>query len=114
VFQTDVGRTQLNGNLIFEKSLAPGNTRAPQLKYQWQAKYRWSSALHTGVQGFGELGEWNHWADANRQSHRWGPVVSGTWALNEQQRIEYQAAYLTGSIYGAAGDMLSVRLQFVY
>lgn len=115
VLQTDVGRVQLNGNLIFEKSLTPGNTAAPQLKYQWQAKYRWNQALHTGLQGFGELGTWNRWLDAGRQSHRWGPVVGGTWPLNPKQRVEYQAAYLMGSVYGGnAADMLSVRLQYVF
>ncbi len=114
VLQTDVGRVQLNGNLIFEKSLAPGNTNAPQLKYQWQAKYRWSQALHTGLQGFGELGTWNRWLGADRQSHRWGPVVGGAWALTEKQRLEYQAAYLTGSVYGSTADMLSVRIQLVF
>ncbi len=114
VLQTDVGRVQLNGNLIFEKSLAPGNTAAPQLKYQWQAKYRWSQRLHTGLQGFGELGPWNQWLGADRQSHRWGPVVGGALPLSEKQRLEYQAAYLTGSVYGRAADMLSVRVQLVF
>ena len=115
VLQTDLGRVQLNGNLIFEKSLAPGNSTAPQLKYQWQAKYRWNQTLHTGLQGFGELGTWNNWVDAGRQSHRWGPVISGTWPLNQKQRVEYQAAYLIGSVYGGStADMLSLRLQFVF
>lgn len=114
VLQTDVGRVQLNGNLIFEKSLVPGNTAAPQLKYQWQAKYRWNQALHTGVQGFGELGTWNNWQPAGRQSHRWGPVVGGSWPVGTQQRLEYQAAYLSGKVYGSAADMLSLRLQWVF
>lgn len=115
VLQTDVGRVQLNGNLVFEKSLTPGNTTAPQLKYQWQAKYRWNQVLHTGLQGFGELGTWNNWLDAGRQSHRWGPVVGGTWPLNQKQRVEYQASYLTCSVYGgSAADMFSLRLQFVF
>ncbi len=114
VLQTDLGRVQLNTNLVFEQQLASGNGEPPQLKYQWQAKYRWNTALHTGLQGFGELGDWNHWAPANRQSHRWGPVLTGAWATGAKQRVEYQAAYLMGSVYGSAGDMLSVRLQYVY
>lgn len=114
VLQTDVGRVQLNGNLIFEKSLASGNTTAPQLKYQWQAKYRFQQSLHVGLQGFGELGTWNNWLGADRQSHRWGPVISGGWAVTDKQRVEYQAAYLTGSVYGGTADMLSLRLQYVF
>ncbi len=114
VLQTDVGRVQLNANLIFEKSLAPGNTDAPQLKYQWQAKYRWKNGVHAGVQGFGELGPWNQWLSSDRQSHRWGPVVSSTWELGGRQRVEAYAAYLTGQVFGHAADMLSLRLQYVF
>ncbi len=114
VLQTDVGRVQLNGNLIFEKSLAPSNSGAPQLKYQWQAKYRWNQALHMGLQGFGELGTWNRWLDTDRQSHRWGPVIGGSLGLGEAQRVEYQAAYLSGSVYGSTANMLSLRLQLVF
>jgi hypothetical protein len=114
VLQTDVGRIQINSNLLFEHSLGSDTGRPPQLKYQWQAKYRWNTALHTGLQGFGELGDWNRWASPNQQSHRWGPVLTGAWPIGTKQRVEYQAAYLIGSVYGASGDMLSVRLQYVY
>lgn len=112
VFQTDVGRLQINTNLIFEQALGSDTGRPPQLKYQWQAKYRWNPAWHTGLQGFGELGDWNQWS--KRQSHRWGPVLSGSLSVGGKQRVEYQAAYLTGSVYGGGGDMISVRLQYVY
>lgn len=115
VFQTDVGRTQLNGNLIFEKSFAPGNSAPPKLKYQWQAKYRFNPLLHVGVQGFGELGTWNRFADANRQSHRWGPVVAGSWALGGTRAVDYQLAFLKGTVYGGQStEMLSLRLQYLY
>lgn len=112
VFQTDVGRVQLNANLSLEQQLASGNGPPAQMKYQWQAKYRWSTALHTGLQGFGELGNWNQWS--SNQSHRWGPVIAGALPMGQTQRIEYQAAYLLGSVYGSQGNMVSVRLQYVY
>lgn len=114
VFQADVGRTQLNANLIFEKSLAPGNSAAPKLKYQWQAKYRFKPAFHLGLQGFGEVGTWNQWAESGKQSHRWGPVVAGTWDLGSRRAIDYQLAFLKGSIYGQPGEMLSLRVQYLY
>lgn len=114
VLQTDMGRAQLNVNVIFEKALGADGGRPAQLKYQWQAKYRWMSALQGGLQGFGELGDWNHWAPAAQQSHRWGPMVSGSVSSGAKQRWEYQAAYLVGSVYGGSGEMLSVRLQYVY
>jgi hypothetical protein len=114
VFQTDVGRVQLNGNLIFEQSLGAPSGRPPQLKYQWQAKYRWNAALHTGVQGFGELGDWNHWSASSNQSHRWGPVVSGSWTLPGKKSVEYQAAFLKGTVNSSASDMVSIRFQYLF
>lgn len=115
VFQTDVGRTQLNTNLIFEKSLTPGNNAPPKLKYQWQAKYRFAQLLHVGLQGFGELGTWNRFAESGKQSHRWGPVVAGSWDLGNRKAIDYQLAFLKGSVYGGQpGEMLSLRLQYLY
>jgi hypothetical protein len=115
VFQTDVGRTQLNANLIFEKSLTPGNSAAPKLKYQWQAKYRFNPLLHVGLQGFGEVGTWNQWSESGKQSHRWGPVVAGSWDLGNRKAVEYQLAFLKGSVYGGLpGEMLSFRLQYLY
>lgn len=113
VLQTEIGRVQLNANVIFEHSLAKGE-QTPQLKYQWQVKYRWKPLLHWGLQGFGELGEWNHWAAADQQSHRAGPTVSGTWGLGGQQALTYQASYLMGSTYAKSADMLSIRLQYLY
>lgn len=114
VLQTDTGRVQWNANLIFEKSLSPGSADAPQLKYQWQAKYRWKNGVQAGVQSFGELGPWNQWLGSQNQSHRWGPVISSTWELQGNQRIVANAAYLSGKVFGTAADMLSVRLQYVF
>jgi len=114
MLQTELGRIQLNTNLIFERPLGLDAGQPTQLKYQWQTQYRWRPALQFGLQGFGELGDWNHWADSGQQSHRWGPTLSGGWALTDNQRLEYQATYLRGKIYGLQGDVLSLRLQYLY
>jgi len=114
VLQTDVGRTQLNANLIFERGLGAGPPARTQLKYQWQAKYRFNQRLHLGLQGFGELGPWDDWAARSQQSHRAGPVVAGTLPLGRTQALTYEAAYLMGSVYGNRGNMFSLRLQYVF
>lgn len=114
VLQTDVGRTQLNANLVFERGLGDGPPARTQLKYQWQAKYRFSQALHLGLQGFGELGPWNAWSAGRDQSHRAGPMVSGTLPLGSTQAFKYEAAYLIGSVYGREGNMFALRLQYVF
>ncbi|GGC73657.1 hypothetical protein [Undibacterium terreum] len=112
--QTDVGRVQLNGNVFLERVLRSENNGTTQLQYQWQTKYRWKPALEFGLQGFGELGDWNHWAPRDKQSHRIGPALFGSLSTGPAQTLKYQVSYLTGSIYGRHGNMLSLRLQYVF
>jgi hypothetical protein len=108
VFQTDVGRTQLNANAFFERTL--GSTKPTRMKYQWQVRHRWRPWLHFGAQGFGELGEWDDWAPRAKQSHRAGPALFGSVPLGERT-LGWQAAWLTGSTYARHGHMFTARLK---
>jgi len=114
VLQTEVGRLRLNANLVFERTSGLATPRPVQLKYQWQVKYRWKPEFQFGLQGFGEVGEWDRWAPSSRQSHRLGPVVAGTLPLGSPDAFQYQFAYLDGRIYGRSGHMLSMRLQYAF
>lgn len=114
VLQTDVGRVQVNTNLVFSRPFQQERPTATQLRYQWQLKYRWQPKLQFGLQGFGELGTWDHWASADRQSHRAGPLLAGTWVLGPRRELRYQVAWLSGKTYGQSGSMLSARLQYVF
>jgi hypothetical protein len=114
VFQTDIGRTQLNANLFFERSYQTSEPSPTQLKYQWQIKHRWHPALQFGLQGFGELGQWDHWAPRDRQSHRAGPAIFGSVPIGGKQALIYQAAILKGQIYGSNGTMFSARVQYAF
>lgn len=113
--QTDIGRTQVNLNLFFERirgSAAPPPTR---LKYQWQIRYRWQRGLHVGAQGFGELGgSWDEWAPAARQSHRAGPAVFSELPLGHGQTLKLQAAWLVGKTYTRRGHMFTGRVVVEY
>lgn len=110
VLQTDVGRTQLNANVFWERSFGTLAHRPLQLKYQWQVRHRWRPWLHVGAQGFGELGDWNHWADRDAQSHRAGPALFGTVSLGSRS-LGWQAAYLVGSTYAQHGRLFSLRVK---
>lgn len=114
VLQTELGRMRFNANLIFESSWGLPAPKPTQLKYQWQAKYRWKPGFQFGLQGFGEVGEWDRWAPSSRQSHRLGPVVTGTLPLGRPEGLQYQFAYLDGKIYARRGHMLSLRLQYAF
>jgi hypothetical protein len=80
--QTDAGRTGGNTSFFFERNRADGPWQLTRLKSQRQLRHRWRPGLHCGAQGFGELGRWDDWAPASRQSHRAGPAASspaGRW-----------------------------------
>lgn len=113
VVQTDVGRTQINANLLFDQTYGAEKPSHLQMKYQWQAKYRFLQELHLGVLGFGELGDWNNWAARSKQSHRAGPVIAGMMNLG-QQALKYEASFLIGSIIAEHARTFSLRVQYVY
>jgi len=109
--QTDVGRTQLNFNVFFERGFAAQAVEATQLKYQWQVRHRWTHWLHFGAQGFGELGPWDHWSPHDAQSHRAGPALFGSIDAGPGT-IGWQAAYLVGKTFGQRGDMFTMRVKY--
>jgi hypothetical protein len=114
LLQTELARLQLNGNLLFEshaRAEAPSDT---ELRYEWQAKYRWRPAFEFGLQGFGELGPWDHWDPAAEQSRKLGPAVFGKVPLGGRQALRYDAAYLVGTSAGAADRTLRLRVEYEF
>lgn len=114
LLQTDIGRTQLNGNLIFERHTGAAADKPTMLKYQWQVRHRWTPQVHLGAQGFGEVGPWTRWLPAARQSHRLGPATFLTFRDGDKQVIKFQAAYLWGKTYGKAGRMFTLRTHIEF
>ena len=109
LFQTEFGKVQLNGNLLFQRNYQASFSNDTQFLYQWQAKYRWLPQFEVGLQGFGEMGRWNHWARDDERSHRAGPAVFGKLPIGTHQAIKYNAAWLVG-LSSAAPDH-TLRLQ---
>jgi hypothetical protein len=109
--QTDVGRTQLNLNVFFERGLGELASQATELQYQWQVRHRWTRWLHVGAQGFGEVGPWRHWLPHDAQSHRAGPALFGSIPVGSGV-VGWQASYLLGKTYGYRSDMFSMRLKY--
>lgn len=109
LLQTDIGRTQINANLVFERFAGPGQKPPTQLKLQWQLRHRFGPVWHAGLLGFDELGAWNDWEPHSRQSHRAGPAVFGTWRAADGAIYKLQAAWLIGRTYGRVGHMFTMR-----
>jgi hypothetical protein len=89
-------RTQFNANLFFQRDYRTQRGGPTQLVYQWQVRQHWRPWFNVGLQGFGELGRWDHWAARDQQSHRAGPAIFGTLRMGHQF-VKYEAAYLFGS-----------------
>ena len=114
LFQTEKGKVQLNGNLIFERHYRAEAAAPLQLGYQWQVKYRWQPKLEFGLQGFGELGQWNHWAPAEQRSHRMGPAVFGKLDLGNRRAIRYNAAWLVGASTSAPTNNFRMQIEYEF
>ena len=114
LFQTEIGRVQMNGNLLFERHYRAEAVLPMQFGYQWQVKYRWQPKLELGFQGFGELGQWNRWAPADQRSHRIGPAVFGKLALGNHQAIRYNAAWLVGASTSAPSHNFRLQVEYEF
>ncbi|MDT9002038.1 hypothetical protein RQP53_22360 [Paucibacter sp. APW11] len=114
VFQTEFGLTRLNLNLLLSREYNEDAAASTQLKYQWQVSRPLGPGWRLGLQGFGELGNWLHWAPHKRQSHRAGPSFQRDWQLANGQGLSLQAALLFGSTYTQNGKMFSAQLQWSY
>jgi hypothetical protein len=114
LFQTELGRLQLNGNLLLQRSYRAEAAGVTEFQYQWQARYRWRPRLEFGLQGFGELGKWNDWAAREAQNHRAGPAVFGKLPLGNHQAITYNAAWLFGMSRAAPDHTFRVQIEFEF
>jgi hypothetical protein len=113
LLQTEFGKTQLNGNIILERTFGPGD-HITELGYQWQAKYRWKPTFEFGLQGFGEVGKWDNWDASDEQNHRIGPAVFGKIGLGDKQKIKYNAALLFGASEVAANHTFRMQVEYEF
>lgn len=118
LLQTEFGKLQLNGNILFERKFGPRETEDihynTEIGYQWQAKYRWLQAFEFGVQGIGEMGRWNNWDKSALQIHRIGPAIFGKVGLGAKQAIRYNAAMLFGASDAAPDHTFRMQIEYEY
>lgn len=114
LMQTEFGKLQLNGNLVFERKFRDGNPHDTELLYQYQAKYRLDPGFEFGLQGFGEVGEWDAWKPASQREHRLGPAVFGKFRLGDRQAIKYNAAYLVGTTEATPDRTFRMQIEYEF
>jgi len=114
LFQTDIGKLQLNGNLLFQRNIRADIPHHTEFGYQWQAKYRGKPEFEFGLQGFGEIGTWNHWDPPEERTHRLGPAVFGKLPLGGRQAVRYNAAWLVGAASGAPRNTFRMQVEYEF
>lgn len=114
LFQTYLDRWQLNFNLLAERHIHADEAGATELGYQWQVRYLSSGRTDLGVQGFGEMGRWNHWDPGSEQTHRAGPAIFGHLPLGGRNVLEYNAAVLFGLTRGAPDRTLRAQVEYEF
>lgn len=117
LFQTEFGKLQLNGNLLFERKFGPeeeDEQHDTEMGYQWQVKYRWKKTFEFGAQGFGDMGKWNDWEPSDQQSHKLGPAVFGKISLGQRQAIKYNAAWLFGTTNASPDNNFRMQVEYEF
>ncbi|MFZ5523253.1 MAG: hypothetical protein ACOY9D_04095 [Pseudomonadota bacterium] len=118
LFQSDFGKFQLNGNLLFERAFGKadesGVPYTTNIGYQLQVKYRWQPRLEFGLQSFGEMGKWNDWDKQTDQNHRIGPAIFGKFPLGNRQAVKYNAAWLFGSSNAAPDHTFRMQVEYEF
>ena len=114
LFQTEIGKWQLNGNLFFERNYRAAFHSDTQFVYQWQAKYRWLPEFEFGLQGFGEMGTWDDWSPSDQRMHSVGPAIFGKLPLGQHQALRYNAGLLFGASDAAADRTLRFQLEYEF
>jgi hypothetical protein len=114
VLQTEMGRTQINFNAFLQRDYRTDAPALTELAYQWQLRRHWRRAFQFGLQGFGEVGKWDHWLPRRAQSHRAGPAIFGTIGTGRNQELRYDAAYLVGKNSARTAHSVTVRIQYVF
>lgn len=116
LLQTEFGKVQLNGNLLFERKYSSDNSGiqyATEVSYQWQVKYRLQPEFEFGAQGLGSMGEWDNWINSKAEEGRSvGPAIFGKVPVGSRQAVKYNAAWLLGS--GANTNEHTFRMQVEY
>lgn len=114
LFQTEFGKLQLNGNVLFERHFNAATSSTTEMGYQWQVKYRWQQNFEYGLQGFGEVGEWNHWESTSDQSHKVGPAIFGKLPAGNHLAIYYNAAWLFGLTDGTPDNTFRAQVELEF
>ncbi|HSC76159.1 MAG TPA: FTR1 family protein [Pseudomonadales bacterium] len=111
MFQKEIGRTVNNLNLIWVRDFGSQADHDTEFEYTWQTRIKGNPLLEFGVQGMGELGDWDDTNPGHDQEHKLGPAIFGEYKLNHS-KIKYDAAILVGVTDDTPDETLRFALEY--
>lgn len=115
LLQKDIGKVQVNFNLLIARFLQGSEFPTTRLSYQSQIKYRYSQPLEVGIQAFGRLSSSGAtWTPYSEQVHRVGPVVLGRLVLPGERSLLYNIAFLIGTTAHSPDRTLRFQAEYEF
>jgi hypothetical protein len=114
LFQWDTGPLRWNANLLFERHYHGEEPGQMEMGYQFQSRYDLSRDFGVGVQAFGDLGKWNHWAPHSEQEHVVGPAIFGRVKFAGRNQVKYNAAYLFKASDAAPDNRFRLQVEYEF
>jgi hypothetical protein len=115
LLQKDIGKVEVNFNLLFARFFQGSALAATQLTYQSQIKFRYSPALEVGIQAFGRCSaDGQTWAPYSGQVQRVGPVVLGRLGLPRERSLSYNVGFLFGTTNHSPDRTLRLQVEYEF
>jgi hypothetical protein len=115
LLQKDIGKFEVNVNLLCRTFLQSTGMSSPQYSYQGQVKYRYGPPLEMGLQIFGRVsGGGQTWAPYQQQVLRVGPVLLGRLTLPRERSLAYNIGYLVGTTQHSPDQTLRMQVEYEF
>jgi hypothetical protein len=115
LLQKDIGKIEVNFNLLLTHFFQSSQFSSTQFGYQSQIKYRYSPPLEVGIQAFGRLSSGGQtWAAYPTQVLRVGPVVLGRLRLPQERSLSYNVGFLMGTTQHSPDQTLRIQVEYEF
>lgn len=96
IMQTRFTHTMLTLNFGFERNPSENGTNHWQFSYGWQSLWFGEPAYRFALEGYGQVGDVNHWAPTQEQTHQIGPALVGKVRTGSDSGYEYRVGFYWG------------------
>lgn len=104
----------LTVNLSFDRNPSENDTNHWQLGYAWQYLWRGNPAFRFALEGYGQVGDYNHWSATPAQSHQIGPAVVGKIHNGDDSDMNYRLGIYFGVTQGAPNRALMAGMEYEF